>query len=232
MSTKTNPLRLDHLERRSLSQEIATLLTDHILSGRLRPGERVSESVIARELGVSRAPVREAGRMLESTGLLVSHPNRGFFVRTMNSEDLGSLYELRLAIEREAAALVVRKGAADVIPVLRQQLEKMIALADAGREPETSAADLEFHRLLIEASGNPRFLAIFQQISSEIQLGLSLIGRMENAPDNIASNHGHIIEALESGDVEQVRNAMDYHIGLARHVIVAHFSGLETADRD
>jgi len=232
MSTKTSPLQLDLLKRKSLSQEIAKLLTDHILSGRLKPGERLSESVIARELGVSRAPVREAGRMLESTGLLISHPNRGFFVRTINSEDLGSLYELRLAIEREAAALAVRKGAAEVIPVLRQQLDKMIALADAERLPETSNADLEFHRLIVAASGNPRFVAIFEQISSEIQLGLSLIGRMENAPANIASNHSEIIDALESGDADAARNAMDYHIGLARHVIVAHFSGLETAEQD
>src|SRR6056297_1958356 len=157
MPMESEPL-FPPLARDALSQRIARILTDAIVSGQLKPGDRVAESVIARDLGVSRAPVREAGRMLESTGLLVSHPNRGFFVRTMNSEDLGTLYELRLAIEREAAALVVRKGTAEVIPLLRKQLEKMIALADAERLPETAAADLEFHRLIVEASGNPRFL--------------------------------------------------------------------------
>src|SRR6056297_4052891 len=109
MNRSTKPL-FQPLTCDALSQQIARMLTDAIVSGQLRPGDRVAESVIARDLGVSRAPVREAGRLLESAGLLVSHANRGFFVRTIDSEDLDSLYELRLCIEREAAARTVRDG--------------------------------------------------------------------------------------------------------------------------
>ncbi|MGR3408557.1 GntR family transcriptional regulator, partial [Roseovarius indicus] len=98
MSSKSEPL-FQPLARDALSQRIARMLTDAIVSGKLKPGERVAESVIAREFGVSRAPVREAARLLESAGLLVSHANRGFFVRTIDAEDLDSLYELRLCIE-------------------------------------------------------------------------------------------------------------------------------------
>lgn len=215
------------LTRDALSRRIAGMLTDAIVSGKLKPGARVSESAIARDLGVSRAPVREAGRLLESAGLLVSYPNRGFFVREMESDDLDSLYELRVTIEREAAARLTLQGATEVIPVLRRQKEKMVALAGTDQIAAQVQADMEFHRLLIESCGNRRFLAVFQQIASEIQLCVALIGQVNGAPDDIARNHQLIIDALASGDADVAREAMSFHIGVARTAVVAHFKKLE-----
>ena len=220
------------LTRDALSEKVAKMLTDAIMSGRLKPGDRVAESVIARDLGISRAPVREAGRLLESAGLLISRPNRGFFVRTMESGDLDSLYELRLAIEREAAARLTRQGAQEVIPALRRQMETMLDLASTDQIAAQVQADMEFHRLMIEGCGNRRFLSVFDQVASEIQLCVALIGHVNDAPDNIARNHELIIAALETGDPDEARAAMDYHIGVARTAVVEHFSRLEaSADR-
>lgn len=162
MSEKTDTPLFGPLTRDALSQKIAKMLTEAIMTGRLQPGARVAESVIARDLGVSRAPVREAGRLLESAGLLISRPNRGFFVRTMDAEDLDSLYELRMAIEREAAARLVRQGAETVIPALRRQLQKMVDLAGTEEIAAQVQADMEFHRLMIEGCGNRRFLSVFE----------------------------------------------------------------------
>ncbi|TDE37890.1 GntR family transcriptional regulator [Antarcticimicrobium sediminis] len=229
MSEKSDPPIFSPVTRDALSQKVAKMLTDAIMSGKLKPGARVSESVIARDLGVSRAPVREAGRLLESAGLLVSHPNRGFFVRTMDSEDLDSLYELRLAIECEAAARLARQGAQEVIPVLRKQMDQMIALASSGEIAAQVQADMHFHRLMIEGCGNRRFVSVFKKVASEIQLGVALIGHVNDAPDNIARNHEMIIAALEAGDEEAARAAMRYHIGVARTAVVAHFQRLEAA---
>lgn len=230
MSEKSDTPLFAPLTRDALSQKVAKMLTDAIMSGKLKPGARVSESAIARDLGVSRAPVREAGRLLESAGLLISRPNRGFFVRTMDSEDLDSLYELRMVIEREAAARLARQGAGAVIPTLRRQLETMVDLAGTDDIAAQVQADMQFHRLMIEACGNRRFLSVFEQVASEIQLCVALIGHVNDAPDNIARNHEMIIEALEAGDEEAARAAMDYHIGVARVAVVAHFRRLETAE--
>ncbi|MFC2968025.1 GntR family transcriptional regulator [Acidimangrovimonas pyrenivorans] len=229
MSEKKASPHFAPLARDALSQRIARLLTDAIVSGQLKPGDRVAESVVARDLGVSRAPVREAARLLESTGLLVSQPNRGFFVRTVTAEDLDSLYELRICIEREAAARLVRAGAQhEVIPQLRRQIEEMLALSAQEQLFDQVVVDLEFHRLICAASGNSRFLAVFEQIASEIRACVALIERMlYDEPGQIAQNHYLIIDALETGDEAEVRAAMDYHIGVARATVVARFRELE-----
>jgi len=229
MSEKSDTPLFAPLTRDALSQKVAKMLTDAIIAGKLKPGARVSESAIARELGVSRAPVREAGRLLESAGLLISRPNRGFFVRTMDSEDLDSLYELRMVIEREAAARLVRQEPEAVIPALRRQLDKMVELAGTEQIAAQVQADMEFHRLMIKGCGNRRFLSVFEQVASEIMLSVALIGHVNDAPANIARNHEMIIEALETGDEDAARAAMDYHIGVARVAVVAHFRKLEAA---
>jgi DNA-binding GntR family transcriptional regulator len=228
MAPKSEPL-FQPLARDALSQRIARMLTDAIVSGKLKPGDRVAESVIARDLGVSRAPVREAGRLLESAGLLVSHANRGFFVRTMDSEDLDSLYELRLCIEREAAARVVREGRTpEIIDRLRALIEEMVGSSEESRIIYQIGVDLQFHRLIVERSGNRRFLQVFDNLASEIQACTALIERVFDEPGRVARNHYLIIDALESGCEDTVRAAIDYHIGVARETVVSHFRRLET----
>ncbi|HKK85735.1 MAG TPA: GntR family transcriptional regulator [Roseovarius sp.] len=229
MNRSTKPL-FQPLTRDALSQQIARMLTDAIVSGQLRPGDRVAESVIARDLGVSRAPVREAGRLLESAGLLVSHANRGFFVRTMDSEDLDSLYELRLCIEREAAARVVREARVDgIIDKLRHQIDDMVESSKDEQLIFQIGVDLQFHRLIVESSGNARFLGVFDKLASEIQVCTALIERVFDEPGLVARNHYLIIDALASGDEDEARAAMDYHISVARETVVSHFRTLETA---
>ncbi|MGB8621626.1 MAG: GntR family transcriptional regulator [Paracoccaceae bacterium] len=232
MSTRDDPPLFEPLARDALAQRVAQILTDAIVSGRLKPGDRVAESVVARDLGVSRAPVREAGRLLESAGLLISRPNRGFFVRTVTADDLDSLYELRLCIEREAAARLARNGALEVIPQLREQIEVMLELSRQNQLFRQVQADLAFHRLICDASGNKRFLAVFDQIASEIQACVALIERLYDEPGRIARNHELIIQALETGNEQTAREALDYHIGVARETVVARFRELEEGNAD
>jgi len=216
------------LNRDALTQRIARILTDAIVSGKLKPGDRVAESVIARELGVSRAPVREAGRLLESAGLLVSMANRGFFVRTIDADDLDSLYELRLCIEREAAARTVRDGrVAQIRDRLLAQIKDMVVMSEDNQLIHQIGGDLQFHRLIVETSGNLRFLAVFDKLASEIQACTALIERVFDEPGKVARNHLLIVEALDSGDEDAARAAMDYHIGVARETVVGHFRRLE-----
>ncbi|MGQ3486300.1 GntR family transcriptional regulator [Roseovarius pacificus] len=227
MTRQKQPL-FEPLARDALSQRIAQMLTDAIVSGRLKPGDRVAESVIARDLGVSRAPVREAGRLLESAGLLVSKANRGFFVRTIDSEDLDSLYELRLCIEREATARVVREGrSGEIIPTLLAQIDEMVGLSQDSQLIYQIGIDLQFHRTIVDHSGNRRFLAVFDKLASEIQACTALIERVFDEPGKVARNHYLIVDALETGDETAAREAMDYHIGVAREAVVGHFRKLE-----
>lgn len=215
------------IPRDDLPQRIARQLADAVTAGRLRPGERLSESAAAREMGVSRAPVREAARLLESAGLLVSRPNRGFFVRGVSATDLDAVYELRICIEAEAAARLARVGAASALPRLAAQIERMRALADAGAHVEQVDADLAFHRALCAACGNARLLGVFDQIVWEMRLGLVLIGRLYDDAHLIAETHLPVLAALRAGDPAAAAAAIRFHIGAAREAVVDRFRALE-----
>src|SRR2546429_7483681 len=102
------PVGLPALADSDLVGQVARILTQAIVQGRLPPGSKVVEAGIARELGVSRAPVREAARLLEKQGLLVASPRRGFFVRKLGIKNIDEIYDFRNCIERHARGLAAR----------------------------------------------------------------------------------------------------------------------------
>jgi len=220
--------RFQPLGRDGLVDRVANLLAEAIMAGRILPGARLSESTIARDMGLSRAPVREAARLLESSGLVEYRTNRGFFVQTVSSAALDNLYEFRIVIERAAIARLVASGAQDTLPLLRAQLAELYRVAQAGEDMTRQVeADMTFHRLICRGSGNPRFLTVFDQIANETKLGLILIGRLYDDPHRMAETHEPIIEAIAAGDSDAAVNAIDYHIGTARTLVCHRFRLLE-----
>lgn len=216
------------LGRDGLVDRVTNLLSQAIIRGQLKPGDRLSESVIARDLGVSRAPVREAARLLESSGLVAYQANRGFFVRRISAREIDDLYELRIVIETAAGLRLIRADDDTLLDPLREQLEvlKTVSSADAEMHEQVEA-DLEFHRRMIAASNNPRFLTIFDQIAKETELCVMVIGRLYGDPQWIADTHVPILEALSARDEAATIAAIDYHIGEARRLVTQQFRSLE-----
>lgn len=217
------------LIRDGLVDRVAGSLTGAILSGQLAPGDRLAESTIARQMDLSRAPVREALRLLESSGLVDYRPNRGFFVHSISGPELDNLYELRIVIEGAAIARLVETNRAAALPRLRAQLDDLYRIADLGTDIVAQVdADMRFHRLICEGSGNPRFLQVFDQISNETKLGLLVIGQLYDDPRKLAETHEPIVQAVADGDAAAARAATEYHIDYARQGVVAFFA----TDRD
>src|SRR5919199_1243198 len=120
MVTDRRSARLERLEPRALSRRIVDQLKRVIIAGELRPGDRVLETDLAEQLGVSRGPVREAFRQLEQEGLLVSYPHRGTFVASVPEDEIEEVYALRAQIEVYATRRVVAQhGRAGPRPDLR-----------------------------------------------------------------------------------------------------------------
>jgi len=138
----------------TLKSHIFTALRDAIVSGRFRPGDRLNESQIAREFGVSRIPVREALMQLQEHGLVMNHERRGMFVTRLSDEDVQRINSLRVVLEAEALkicrARISKKDAARLTSIM----EQMEAWTE-GSEMDAAALDLQFHRTLWEAAGNP-----------------------------------------------------------------------------
>lgn len=216
----TESAALPFAAQRNLVDQVADYLTDAIITQRFPPGSRVSEAGLAGELGISRAPVREAARLLESRGLLVSRPRRGFFVRTLDPLELKDVFDLRLCLERHAMERLVHRYTEEARLALEHQVEVLCGVTDEEGETRRIEEDLRFHRLLVTLAGNRRLLKAFDDLVHELRLCIALIAKTHEAPESIAASHHLLLDALASGDPGRCRAAIDYHIGAARDYVV------------
>ncbi|WP_110597576.1 GntR family transcriptional regulator [Salinicola lusitanus] len=211
------------IQQRDLVNQIADMLTEALLKGEFAPGVHLAEAQLARDFGVSRAPVREAARLLESRGMLVSQPRRGFFVRTFNADELDDVYDLRLCLERHAIRLLAGKLTAAMEAALSHQLETMRQVARDGTAVQQIEEDVAFHRMLCEFSGNQRLVRVFDELCHEMRFCILLIGQLYDDPLRVADTHEPILEALRTRSPDAGEAALDYHIGVAQQRVVEMF---------
>ena len=189
-----------------LRHEISDILREAIWTGVLRPGQRLSENWLAGELGVSRPPLREAIRVLEQDGLVESIPRRGSFVRTLTGQDISEIYTARCAIEGMAAELAMEAPAEDL-----DRLDRMVVQVEAwdgvSRDNlrEVVDRDFEFHRALVDLSGNARLVAMWEQIAGQLRLALTLADPAFFQPDYIEATHRPLVAAIRRGDRPEVQ---------------------------
>lgn len=171
-----------------------------ITNGELLPNERLVEGEIAQKLGVSRGPVREAARLLEQSGLLISLPRRGFFVRHFEAREIEDLYELREWIEAAAVEAAVKRASDEQRELLRTTYENMMARAQSGQQSELIEAIIEFHRSICALSGNVRLLRLFDEITVEVRQILSVLGVNVDETGSPVEAQQSLLEAIEQRD--------------------------------
>ena len=155
------------------SDSAASLLRAEILNGTSAPGALLAESAVAKRLGVSRVPVREALFALEREGLVEFSSTGRAFVKALTPQDFEELYVLRLALEPLASRL-----AAPALKMDISQLEKNLAATRRARSvQEVTLLDLEFHQLILEASGNARLMKLWRSLRGELELWLGRLHR-------------------------------------------------------
>jgi DNA-binding GntR family transcriptional regulator len=213
-----------------LVTQISRMMTEAIVTGRLKPGERVTELQLSKVFGTSRAPVREAARLLENQGLIVSSPRRGFFVRKLTAEEMRDIYDLRICLELHAADIAVERMTDEQVEALEKQLRRLYQLADDGSIEEQMFADFTFHRMLCEAGGNQRLMKVYNELAAEMSIGITLIGKLYDDPHRIAETHDPIVAAVRKRDRKELAEALRYHIGVAQKYVVELFQNLEKSD--
>lgn len=137
----------------TLKAHLVTRLRDAIIARRFKPGDRMNESQLARQFGVSRIPVREALQQLQEQGLVMNHPRRGMFVNILSDDDCQQINGLRIILEAEALKLCRARLTAASEKQLLDLVERM-ENSNAGSEIDAAALDLEFHRAIWSLSGN------------------------------------------------------------------------------
>jgi DNA-binding GntR family transcriptional regulator len=137
----------------TLKENIVEIISEAIFTGRMKPGERVNESQLARELQVSRAPMREALQQLQEQGLIINHPRRGLFVVHLEDEDLQKINSVRLILEAEALRLARANFTPAAHTKLTQILERMERSENAAPSIRVKL-DSEFHKMIWNLTGN------------------------------------------------------------------------------
>jgi DNA-binding GntR family transcriptional regulator len=204
MSVRSSPTPLPLLARSSLSDTTADLLRQKILSGEYAPGARLVEANVARQLGISRGPVREALSALQAEGLTTESPGRGSFVRTLSPDDIREIYDVRATLESGAIRLILERGDAGALAVLQAAVAALDAARKASDRGAFVAADLRLHEELCRASGNRRLVDAW---SSQVTLLRALL-RLE--VDQIAEDmkvtyrsHSALVAAIKRGDADE-----------------------------
>ncbi|WP_168211733.1 GntR family transcriptional regulator [Ruania zhangjianzhongii] len=199
----------------ALGDQLAGVLRDQIVRRTLTAGTHLVEDTLAAEYDVSRGPVRDALRQLESQGLVESR-RRGYFVVGLTQEDIDDLYELREAIELVAVAKAMERVTADQVKAGRAIVQEMTACADRSAAAEFADADMRFHALLYEMSGNRRLIDVWKSYEPVFASIIQLTVEEDVDLHPSAGDHGHLIDLLEGNDPEALRTELRDHLGGAR----------------
>ena len=198
-------------ERRVLRDEVRDQLIKAILDGDLAPGDRIVETRIAQQFGVSQTPVREALRDLELFGFIASSPFKGATVRRMSTEDHLLLYPIRAVLEGLAARYAATRISETAMRRLDTLMTRMQTAAERGDERAQISADFQFHRTIMEASGNWLLLQSWERMQLATTTFLT-ITRSRHSLRDIASRHAVLIEVLAARDPERAEQEMRRHI--------------------
>jgi DNA-binding GntR family transcriptional regulator len=201
------------LVQQSTPRIIADKLRQAIGHGELPAGAQLIEAELARQLGVSRGPLREGIQRLTQEGLLISIRNRGVFVIEMNAENVRDMYLARSAVERAAAAQIqTGRDAAGASAALLAIVDEM-AVAGARRDDvESSEADMAFHRQLVARAGSPRLSRMHQTLLTETRMCITALQETYRVSDNRVAEHRAIAEALATGPPAKVDQLLIDHM--------------------
>ena len=198
------------LNRAVLSDQVKEILLKRILDGEYSPGDRLVEMHIAQEFEISQAPVREALRELEALGFVESEPYRGTRVRAVTKSELTEIYPVRAALEEVAARAAAVRLAGNV-EALEAELAAMHAAAEKGELYEEVQHDVEFHRLIVEASGNQVLQDMWRSLRIEARTLISVL-KAHIGGYELAELHRPVLEALAEGDAEKAGSLLRNHV--------------------
>lgn len=210
------------LRRRTLASEVAESLRDMILTGELAPGGRMTQDELARLLGVSTMPVREALLRLAAEGFLDVSPNRSFTVVRTTREDILDVYWVHSALAGELTRRACERADGELIATLRELHERCLEAMRSGALEGMEKANWAFHRAINAAAESPKLLLVLGVTLRFIPQGFYAL-----VPEwGAASERGHeaILDAFERGDPDAARAAAAEHVRDAGELLVRYFT--------
>lgn len=211
---------LGQIQNKSLREHVLEMLHTAIVNGELKPGQTLIEAELAAQLGVSRAPLREAINILNAEGLVEIVPYHGTTVKKLARKDIEELYSIRSLMEGFAVQRIIESDqTAQVVARLREICDSMLAAADAGDMRDVNMIDRHFHDTLVASSQNSLLVMLWSTVSLRVRQVMTLRNRSKGDLHEIARNHTVIVDAIERQETDIAVQLIHHHIGTTGDLI-------------
>lgn len=195
----------------SAAPQVYERLRQAILRGTLGPGDRLSETEIAKQFGVSRQPVREAFIRLTSDGLAEVRPQRGTYIRKISVSAVLSARLVREAVEGDLIRMVADKGDPSLLPRLDEEIRQQLQALEQDDSDLFVQLDDRFHRLLAAAAGHEAVWLVLEGLKSQMNRLRHITAKAFDI-QTLIDQHTAIVEALRAGDATMAEKAMRRHL--------------------
>jgi len=199
-------------ERATLTIKALNQVRKAISSGKIKSGDRLVEAELARQMQISRFPIREAICYLEKEGLVVTIPFKGTYVANFSEKDLEELYTLRSALEELAIRLLMDNLDNTKIKKLDSILASMERAAVEGKVDKLISEDMRFHRTICELSGHRKLLEIWLTLERQLRTFITLEEYYYEKADQFARTHHPVLEAIKSGNINIAERSIRDHL--------------------
>ena len=216
LSSAATADRIALVRSSSLPMLVERELERMILAGELKVGAKLNEASVAKRLGVSRGPVREAFRALEAAGLVRLEKNRGVFVRQISVDEADEIYDLRAVLDDFAGRLAAQSASPLDVADLRARIDRMEGDVDRGDLDAYHEANLGFHDRLVELAGNAKLLALYRRLVNELSLYRRTTLEQSGIPSMSLAEHRAIVDCVAAGQAAAAGRLLREHVMASR----------------
>ena len=201
-------------KKRTAKETVFQILKERIMRQELRAGDALPEVTIARSLGVSRTPVREAILQLQKEGLVGVIPNRGAYVTFITLRELKNVMQMLQILEGAAVELAFENLDMNRLAALEKELRSLKERGPGVSHEETSKPGIQLHDLILQSCGNEKILSTAGTIREQIRaLSRTAIKKIPGRALESVNEHLKIIQAINAGDRPAAKNATTEHLG-------------------
>lgn len=209
---QSGQVRLGRLDQKTTPNGVHRILREAILNGSFAPGSQLREAHLAADLGISRAPLREAFLRLEEEGLIERIAFRGAFVSQVSAKTIEEIAVLRCLVEPYAAEQAAIHLGDEMSGMVQQRVQALRLAANRGDMAGSIDAHLDFHRLFYEYSDNALLVEQWEGWETRLRLFLAVDHRSYENLDELATAHEYLAGLIEEGHMERFRQELAHHV--------------------
>jgi DNA-binding GntR family transcriptional regulator len=196
----------------TLRAQVAQQIVDMVTGGQFKPGQKLTETSLATQLGVSRAPLREAIRELIDKGILVSRPYKGLYVRPVGHKDLEELYTMRSALEKFAFSLAWPNRNDAAMADLDARYQRLIDVQQTGDQPRTIGLEIEFHSWVYELAGHDLLYRHWMRLAALVQIYMALHHNLHGSHGEFSDMTTRYREMAKGDSLTEIQAHIDDHM--------------------